>query len=262
MIDHLDNYDLDSSLFLSHGSLKKFSVITPNLYGSPTTKSLLCKKLNDQLYFEGDIILKPNAPFTLFGNLIHRFGILGHIVEETDSLWPEGKIPYAVAYELQELVTRAITHWESHTPIRFIKFTGQQDYLTFLNLGQNGSSIGRQGDKQVVSLLPNASIGTAIHEIGHALGLWHEHSRSDRDDYVQVHYENISEIDHPQFDQPIQNAENLGVYDFQSIMHYSGTAYSNNEEPTITTIDGQSIGQRNGLSSGDIAAINALYSAV
>ena len=42
-------------------------------------------------------------------------------------------------------------------------------------------------------------------------------------------------------------------------MHYGGTAFSRNGQATIVPFGGQAIGQRNGLSAGDIAAVRALY---
>jgi choriolysin H len=58
-----------------------------------------------------------------------------------------------------------------------------------------------------------------LHEIGHALGFYHEHNRSDRDDYIKIHYENIEPGQIRQF-QKQENAVFDTNYDYLSIMHY------------------------------------------
>jgi hypothetical protein len=45
-------------------------------------------------------------------------------------------------------------------------------------------------------------------------------------------------------------------------MHYPATAFSINGKPTIVTKDGQAIGQRNGLSKGDIKGMSLMYPAL
>jgi hypothetical protein len=52
--------------------------------------------------------------------------------------------------------------------------------------------VGRQGGQQAVLLGYGChSFPIITHELGHTLGFWHEQSRPDRDDYVEVLYENI-----------------------------------------------------------------------
>src|SRR5436190_560358 len=65
------------------------------------------------------------------------------------------------------------------------------DYVKFVDGSGCSSSVGRVGGVQQVTLNSACSTGNAIHEIGHAVGLWHEQSRSDRDSFVTINYGNI-----------------------------------------------------------------------
>jgi len=58
------------------------------------------------------------------------------------------------------------------------------------------SHVGRSGGPQLVTITPNcSSVCNVAHVLGHALGLWHEHSRPDRDEYIEVHLDRIAEND-------------------------------------------------------------------
>ena len=90
------------------------------------------------------------------------------------------------------------------------------------------------------------------------MGLWHEQSREDRDEYVTIHYENIEAGYEHNFNQHIADGEDVGDYDYDSIMHYPRWAFSTNGD-TITPPPGVTIGQRQRLSDGDIAAVVYMY---
>lgn len=203
---------------------------------------------------EGDIMLGPVKKVRKATDEQSRgIGIVGERFR-----WKQ-IIPFATTDALKQRAAAAIQHWERHTPFRFVARTKQRDYLSFEERNGCWSYVGRQGGKQVISLGTGCGLGAAIHEIGHALGLWHEQSRSDRDKFVEVRLENVADNQKHNFAKHVLDGTDLGDYDYTSIMHYPPKAFSKNNLPTIVAKNGADIGQRDGLSKGDIAAIRMLY---
>jgi predicted Zn-dependent protease len=175
--------------------------------------------------------------------------------------WPEGRIPYIVDPSLpnQQRVTAAIAHWERNTSLRFVQRQTEHDYVRIKPANGCSSYVGRQGGRQDLGLAEGCLTGSTIHELGHAIGLWHEQSREDRDAYVTVHYENIPHDHQHNFNQHITDGDDVGPYDYGSFMHYSRRAFSETSADTITPPIGITIGQRDGLSNGDVAAVDSMY---
>jgi len=106
-----------------------------------------------------------------------------------------------------------------------------------------------------------ASLGTVLHELGHALGMAHEQERPDRNRYVTIRWQNIQRGRESNFDLE-RNAYTGQPYDYYSVMHYGRTAFSANGRPTISTPGGQYdavIGQDVGLSQADADQLAAMY---
>jgi hypothetical protein len=219
--------------------------------------------------FEGDIILG-KADELEKGGLESQ----GIAVENRSYLWPGGIVPYSILSNVTSTgrtnIANAIAHFEARTNLNFVERTSSNaslhpDYIQFgkgSSSNSCSSSVGRQTGMQMLFLRSDGScsVGSLIHELGHAVGLYHEQSREDRDNHVKILWENIQMGQEDNFQKYVSESYDMGAYDYASIMHYGETFFSKNGEPTIETIPaGIDIGQRTGLSTGDIAALNKLY---
>lgn len=181
--------------------------------------------------------------------------------------WPGALLPYEIdpALPNQQRVTDAVAHWQANTNLRFVRRTAANasQYPNYVRVFPGDgcwSYVGMRGGRQDLSLADGCGFGAAVHEFGHAWGLWHEQSREDRDSFITVNWQNITPGQEHNFNQHITDGDDIGAYDYGSIMHYGMYAFSRNGQPTIVPKQtGVTIGQRNGLSAGDIAAVHHLY---
>lgn len=210
------------------------------------------------MMIEGDIIVPENY---------YQMTALG--VYSRWSLWPGGVVPYAFANnttgDMRRQAEKAMGWWEAAAGVTFVPRSNQYSYVYFTDAGYNASYVGMIRGKQEIWIYNWSFTGVIAHEIGHALGLWHEHTRSDRDQYVTINWGNIEAGRENNF--WIQNGSDDyddGPYDFESIMHYHDTAFSTNGGYTIVAKPGytqyqHTMGQRGTLSDGDRAAMVSLY---
>lgn len=219
--------------------------------------------VNGLAIFEGDIILGRPEELEPVGKEYQRSAVT---LDTGTFRWPGGVVPYVIDSALQNpsRITDAIAHWNTNLAgyIKLVARTTEPYYIKF-TAGDPGTCSSYVGyyhfAGQPIMFGDYCSTGNAIHEIGHALGLYHEHTRTDRDSFVKVNQTNIDPNYALNF--AIANpSANPTPYDFGSIMHYPAYAFSINGQPTIETIPpGISIGQRGGLSAGDIAGIKIFY---
>ncbi|XP_063006330.1 meprin A subunit beta [Melospiza melodia melodia] len=203
--------------------------------------------------FEGDIKLP-----------VDRNSIIGD-----NYRWPH-VIPYVLENSLEMnakgVILKAFEQYRLKTCIDFKPWEGEKNYISVFKGSGCWSSVGNlQMGLQQLSIGANCDrIGTVQHEFLHALGFWHEQSRSDRDDYVTIVWDRIQSGKEHNFNKYDDNRSDfLNVpYDYNSVMHYSKTAFKNGTDPTIiTNIPDFTdvIGQRMDFSEHDLKKLNRLY---
>ena len=96
----------------------------------------------------------------------------------------------------------------------------------------------------------------------HQLGFYHEHSRTDRDEYVTVLTENIQESQALNFDIETESDHFDLPYDYNSVMHYFSTTFSKNGLPTLQSKTSTPIAPASDVTLHDINKIRHLVGEV
>ncbi|CAK8685137.1 hatching enzyme 1.2-like [Clavelina lepadiformis] len=179
-------------------------------------------------------------------------------------------VPYTLDPSIQRnpravsAISDAMKQYAEETCIRFQKRTNEADYLEFFVGRGCYSYIGRTGGKQQVSIGRGCEWkGVVMHEMLHAMGFWHEHSRPDRDTAVIINMDNVNPKMQFNFKKMAEGLVNSmgSPYDIGSVMQYDGTAFSINKKPTILSKKtGQPVkAQRNGFSKEDLFQLRKMY---
>ncbi|XP_034243672.1 meprin A subunit beta-like isoform X2 [Thrips palmi] len=196
-------------------------------------------------------------------------------VTDPNLLWPSATLVYKVDDDVGcpespqcAILMAAIDHYHEQTCIRFKQWTGEDNWVTIFFNSDSGacwSPVGRVGDgEQRLSLGQRCWYkGIVIHELGHAIGFWHEMNRPDRDDWIYVYWQNII----PGFASAFKKHQQVATlgehFDYRSIMMYDEYAFSKDgRSPTLQATTGEEIGpiwMKKGLSASDKRRIEKLY---
>lgn len=204
---------------------------------------------NGLAIYDGDIVLGPveRIAAPVFGGAAHK--TMGR-------RWTNGVVRYrfdaSVNANARSNINDALAYIESMTPIDFVDIGASEsgNYVEYRAQPYSDSEaaagwsdqIGMNGGEQSITFNGQPQYdnddSVIIHETLHAVGLWHEQSRPDRDDFVIVNNDCIDWSFWPWENQQLQyeikgDALGLGPYDYASIMHYRTGSFcqQENERP-------------------------------
>uniref|UniRef100_A0A8C9G505 Metalloendopeptidase n=1 Tax=Pavo cristatus TaxID=9049 RepID=A0A8C9G505_PAVCR len=262
-----DNYENSTAIFAATESTQVTT--EEDIYDSPSPTET---DSEDEVIFNRILeVNKDSSQYLQEGDIVPQRS--RSAINCRNCYWPQSRdgivrIPYVLDPTYGENhvkgIHEAMAEFETLTCINFVKRKTERDYLIIKSGDGCWSNYGKVGGRQTVSVMKGGCMWKGIiqHELDHALGFLHEHSRSDRDRYVRIMWEYISPADRPDF-KKFENSNNLGLpYDYSSVMHYGPHTFTNTTgKATIVPVPDGSvpIGQRLGLSNLDVAKINRLY---
>ncbi len=238
-------------------------------------KDYWVQKVGHYYILNGDIIVGDDFP---------RARSLG--VDDRDDRWPNGIVPVTVdrnIYDanMQKTVEDALDALNKDLEVCFVIRTDQEDFIRIkvdtegdLPKGAGGMSpMGRRGGEQTLTLAKGTSKGVIMHELLHAIGVYHEQSREDRGKWIEIVEDNIQSDSKHNFE--IEPGVITGDYDFCSIMHYSERAFGKVLAPDLRDITirckdaagnftacDPCMGPKNFMTASDISGVAAFYSEI
>jgi hypothetical protein len=245
---------------------------------------------NNSNVVEGDELAKNSSDALL----LLQFAAEGKRM--VNNLWTDKmNIPFCfsqtIAPSSKTAFLAAVQHFKDHIPCVGFKqvavedeskkmctskpgiFVFSSDNGCFANVGQPGKNWvapdyeTQEWDSTVCHLQPNGcdTMGIAAHEIGHNLGMLHEQSRTDHNQYIKILWDNIEAKNKNQYDLS-SDADTTTPYDPMSLMHYGDTDFgkkdANGNSMKTMEFKGSSnkpMGNRQGLTNADVQQVAKMY---
>lgn len=237
----------------------------PNLEGEliETPSGVKIVKYDSTYVMDGDMILTDSQFYALMTPVTKSA-----VIDDLSKKWKNYTIPYVFdpGFIHTQDALWAMESWQNNSCLIFRpKNQYDIDYIVFKTVGDGSySNIGRIGGAQNVNIdRLDGWMGVIMHELGHVLGLFHEHTRADRDNYVNINFNNINLLKWSNFNKYTDNSSgfDIGPFDFNSIMMYSSDAFAVNQGvPVMTKKNGDVFdSNRSYISPGDIEGVKAVY---
>jgi len=180
-------------------------------------------------------------------------------------LWPNGKVPYffesSVSDSDKAIIRGDFKKWADVSGLTFEEQAADGDYIYTIKkedgVGGGSSTLGYTAG--AMFKYENAD-WAALHEIGHGIGLAHEHQRPDRDNYISILWDSIGDDMKYAYQKMDTTVEIITPYDYESIMHYNPVSFTiiDTTLPYIGDKTKVSPG-KDYLSAGDIESIKFIY---
>jgi len=221
-------------------------------------QEVVVEEKNGEFYYDHDILLSIGQMNKLrkwdgTTSTEDRGAVL--VKGEFTKLWPNKTLIYDINFldergdssklaTLKKNVAEAMRRVTAKTGFAFRQRSEETNYVKFISHAtDNNSMIGMIGGEQKIRISYEWSVGTIMHELLHAMGISHEQSRADRDEYI--YNEGTSG------DWGI-NTQMIGPFNASSLMLYSvrfkpDSLYQYSPQFSDT------------LSKGDVLTINFLY---
>lgn len=186
--------------------------------------------------------------------------------------WSNATIPFYIEedhFDDEEIKTilSAVHEFQAKTCLRLKPYQSTDENWIIITGNEGGcwSSVGMRGEggQQLNVHAPQCvQKGVVIHEMLHAAGFYHQQSAANRDDFVEIKWENIDDghaSNFNKYNSTVVTDYSLG-YDYESIMHYSSKAFSKNGKDTIVAKKNiTKLGQREGFTEKDVLKLNRMY---
>lgn len=249
----------DAHILATSADARRASIQLPD----NRTVTVLYEPDGDEAIYNGDIVL---GDADVLDSGFRAAAVTGR-------LWPNARVRWfdgGLSPIKRAAAEAAMAQWEAATTIEFVEIAeGDRGTLGHVVVTEEGtvckSGWGYPGPGSSYKLRMGTYCtldATWLHEFGHAIGLLHEHARSDRSDHIEILWDNVKDNTVPfdkYEDRGIAGAD-LGPYDFASIMHYDSTTYSpDGKAYTMVRRDGSVIEPNFSISAGDKAAVNSMY---